>query len=405
MPKVINLFFSALFLMYTLAAAQNGIVRTYFAEGGVFSELSIVNDIWEGTSYWFFENGNLKLEKTFDNGRLNGWVREFYESGLVSKEYYVLEGVLDGIYKEYYENGALREVRNYNGGVLLKRTQLSFDSTYKAPLEAYQEGNRQYNLRKKDDTILCDVDICPAPIGGLSQVFSKLHYNEKAKLYGLEGNVILSAKITAEGKVRNIKVISGLGLGLDEEAQRVFASANFLPGQKDGKPVSSQITMKFPFVLDDSIKAAQLTKREKFEQEKEIIREKPVVEDTAIVAPAPDIPAEPEISEEIFETNNFACNVEECPEPKGGLKEILSHLDIPLQARNLRLTGDVIILADIDEFGFVRDTQVLKGIGYGCDESAENALYRTRFKPGKNGGEFVAAKVRIIVPFRLNKSN
>ncbi len=64
---------------------QNGTVKTYFSSGKVESRVGFVGEVLEGTSYWYFDNGNVKFEKNYSNGKLNGLVKSYYKSGLVKR--------------------------------------------------------------------------------------------------------------------------------------------------------------------------------------------------------------------------------------------------------------------------------------------------------------------------------
>jgi len=59
------------------------------------------------------------------------------------------------------------------------------------------------------------------------------------------------------------------------------------------------------------------------------------------------------------------------------------------------------VRAWIDENGSVVKTEVLKGIGYGCDSSAVAAVLKLKFVPGKNHGKAVKTEVVIPVMFKL----
>jgi len=61
--------------------------------------------------------------------------------------------------------------------------------------------------------------------------------------------------------------------------------------------------------------------------------------------------------------------------------------------------------AKIDEFGIVLEVQVLKGIGYGCDQEAKTAVYRTDFFPAEVDGKPVKSKIQITIPFRISAMN
>ena len=91
--------------------------------------------------------------------------------------------------------------------------------------------------------------------------------------------------------------------------------------------------------------------------------------------------------------------VDEMPEPIGGEEAIESKVIIPKQAKQKGITGTVFVLAFIDEMGAVRKVMLTKGIGFGCDEAAMNAVSRTRFKPGKQNG--VPEKVQVQVPVAI----
>ena len=59
------------------------------------------------------------------------------------------------------------------------------------------------------------------------------------------------------------------------------------------------------------------------------------------------------------------------PEFKGNFKEYIKHnLQYPSRAYKRRINGDVYIRFFIDENGAVSDPQIVRGIGYGCDEEA-----------------------------------
>jgi len=88
--------------------------------------------------------------------------------------------------------------------------------------------------------------------------------------------------------------------------------------------------------------------------------------------------------------------VEVFPEPVGGFESIKKKLIYPEQAKENGIQGIVEVEVVVDEFGEVQRADVIKGIGYGCDESAQIAVYYTKFKPGLQKGKPV--KVQFVVP-------
>lgn len=79
-------------------------------------------------------------------------------------------------------------------------------------------------------------------------------YSEEARKSRLEGAVVLTVVIGADGKPRDFKVIHSLGLGLDEKAIAAVSNWQFEPGVKDGQPVNvmAQIEVNFRMLDKDS---------------------------------------------------------------------------------------------------------------------------------------------------------
>jgi len=62
-------------------------------------------------------------------------------------------------------------------------------------------------------------------------------YTEEARLAKLEGSVLLSLVVGADGQPREIQVVRPLGLGLDEKAIESVRAWQFKPGSRNGTPV------------------------------------------------------------------------------------------------------------------------------------------------------------------------
>lgn len=78
-----------------------------------------------------------------------------------------------------------------------------------------------------------------------------VRYPQKAKAMGIEGTVVLSILIDAEGRVRDAKVIEGLISSLDDEALRAIKNYQFSPGKMEQKNVPVRIRYAVNFVLQD----------------------------------------------------------------------------------------------------------------------------------------------------------
>jgi len=74
-------------------------------------------------------------------------------------------------------------------------------------------------------------------------------YTEEARAKKLEGNVTLEVVFRATGEVHVIRVVHGLGSGLDESARSAAEQIRFRPGKKDGVPVDRTGLVQITFEL------------------------------------------------------------------------------------------------------------------------------------------------------------
>jgi TonB family protein len=74
-------------------------------------------------------------------------------------------------------------------------------------------------------------------------------YTDEARNARIEGTVTLELEFTAAGEVRVVRVVRGLGHGLDEAAQRAALRIRYKPAQSDGRAVDSRATVYITFRL------------------------------------------------------------------------------------------------------------------------------------------------------------
>lgn len=88
------------------------------------------------------------------------------------------------------------------------------------------------------------------------------------------------------------------------------------------------------------------------------------------------------------------------------MPELISiNVHYPEIAKRAGIEGKVFIKAYLDEKGNVVSTEILKGIGIGCDEAAEKAVQEAKFKPGKQNNKPVKTQIVVPVLFKLDSSN
>jgi len=74
-------------------------------------------------------------------------------------------------------------------------------------------------------------------------------YTPEARQLRVEGEVVLNVVFTANGQIRILNVVRGLGHGLDEAAQRAAQGVKFSPAMHNGHPVDSSATLRIVFQL------------------------------------------------------------------------------------------------------------------------------------------------------------
>ncbi len=74
-------------------------------------------------------------------------------------------------------------------------------------------------------------------------------YTEEARRLHIEGEVLLEVVFQSSGAVRVVRVVHGLGHGLDEAAIKAAQEIRFNPAQKDGQPVDFTGTLHIVFQL------------------------------------------------------------------------------------------------------------------------------------------------------------
>lgn len=75
-------------------------------------------------------------------------------------------------------------------------------------------------------------------------------YPGRAISAGVEGRVYVSFVVNAKGEVTDVKVIKGLGAGLDEETVRAINSLpRFIPGRQNGREVSVMYSVPITFKI------------------------------------------------------------------------------------------------------------------------------------------------------------
>jgi protein TonB len=90
---------------------------------------------------------------------------------------------------------------------------------------------------------------------------------------------------------------------------------------------------------------------------------------------------------------------------------VSKNLRYPKEAKRLKIEGEVLVRLTLTKEGYVENTEIVKGIGGGCDEEAirlvnESGRWQPQIKwnPETEKGELVKSKITIPVVFKLDKT-
>jgi protein TonB len=97
---------------------------------------------------------------------------------------------------------------------------------------------------KHEDT--CD----ESPIKPKPKTIVRPTYTEQARAGQIEGAVRVEITVDETGKVIDVKVLRGLGYGLDEAALAAAKQMTFEPGTRCGKPAVTKLTTSMRFSLE-----------------------------------------------------------------------------------------------------------------------------------------------------------
>jgi TonB family protein len=214
------------------------------------------------------------------------------------------------------------------------------------------------NISTQDDTTgmneFIEVEVMPEII-----TQTKPEYPTEASKNKIEGRVWIKLKVGTNGIPSSVVVVKSSNPIFDEAAVTAAKQYKFSPAKQDGKPVAVWVVIPFKFEL------AQEKKQQKVEQK------------------------------------CYSINPEKMPSIIGGMKSVYKKLIYPELAKTEKIEGKVTVKVYVDENGNIDATKILKGLGYGCDETAEKAIRTSKFSPAKQDGKNVKAQVNIFVQFKL----
>jgi TonB family protein len=245
----------------TIEQNANGfVVRDYFISGKLLmaAECSDVswNLIKEGKTILYYENGNVKEEGSFHEGRETGLKKSYYENGKPK-----METSYDGDdvrYLHYWNEDGEDELADGEGVISDFRSEEYVN--YKSILDF--KMTETFNIHQTTrDTVYFVVERQPEYQGGYNKMMTDLrqnmHYPKSARRRGISGTVYVSFIIGKDGAISNTKVTRGIDPECDDVAVNAVAKlGKWNPGmhRRDvpgaiAKPVSVRFVLPVKFSL------------------------------------------------------------------------------------------------------------------------------------------------------------
>jgi TonB family protein len=181
-------------------------------------------------------------------------------------------------------------------------------------------------------------------------------YSDEARNRGIEGTVRVEVRVGVDGRSGNLRIVKGLGFGLDENALLAVREWKFTPGQRSGKPEETITEVPVEFSLRNA-----------------------------------------ELNESI--ANDMATRVGPGVVPP----RIIHRVDPPYaDGKDLAHTGAVVLDAVIQENGVPRVVRVVRSLSWELDENAIGALKQWRFSPAIKDGHPVKVRMNVEMTFESN---
>ena len=210
--------------------------------------------------------------------------------------------------------------------------------------------------------------VLPSFPGGISELgkylSEHLAYPEEAIEAGIEGRVFIGFWVMKDGSLDHFKVLQSLGYGCDEAALEVIKGMpKWSPAMNRDVPIDYRYTLPVNFKLGEKDDVGEL----------------------------------------------ITC-VEVMPEFPGGVQSltefITANLSYPQEAKEAGIEGRVFVSFIVERDGSLSSIQLLRGIGYGCDEEAMAVVKKMpKWTPATQRGKPVRMEYQLPIIFKLENEN
>lgn len=214
----------------------------------------------------------------------------------------------------------------------------------------------------------------------------------------LDGTVILSVIVDANGVPRNVYFLRARGDDLDRMALNLVTTERFRPGTHNGAPSATvdSIEVNLEACIEDEKNEAGLKVR--------ALRLKSVPNQKLRLQEPPSEDATSTLSS-TSQSRPVERDIVPYKAGEGISAPVIFHTEIARftdEARRAKYQGVCLISLIVDEHGMPQNVHVIRALGMGLDNKAVEAVREYRFKPAmKKDGTPVPTIITIEINFRL----
>jgi TonB family protein len=236
---------------YTPAQDGDSISKSifYYGSGGIESEM-LTNDLnKKGKITCYYPNGSKKEIQEFDYERspkkwfvrtIQFWDTQNTQQVVNGNGYYLVDNEDEKISGNVKNGDRIGEWIEFDKKEQIKEVEY-YDN----------DGNFVTGTRTEKDgseVVYTEIESDAKPKNGFQHFYNHIGKNFKftpeAIKNKINGKIILEFIIETNGQLKQLKITSGLGYGLDEEAIRVVSSyENWIPARQNGKAVRSRFSV------------------------------------------------------------------------------------------------------------------------------------------------------------------
>ncbi|MES2516699.1 MAG: TonB family protein [Bacteroidota bacterium] len=222
---------------------------------------------------------------------------------------------------------------------------------------------------------------------------------------------MLWAKVDRKDKIIVIADVIDVNELPKEEIKPIEPVTPPLPVEPE--PQIKTIAFNQPVIVDDNEVTEPIPDQETlndFEGQISNITQDGVEGDIPVEDPDANKGSQPEmpVAVKADESNQIFIAVEQNPEFMGGMEALArflqKNLRYPTSAANANVGGKVFMQFVVGQDGGITKVDVLKGIGFGCDEEAQRVVkLMPKWSPGKQSGKAVAVRFTLPISFQLSE--